>query len=445
MAASPVTPRMLEFVQITAQYSNAVLTAILPFVSEFAAKMEFPVVTPLNLGMVQQFKPDPRKGEVGGLVTLTNGYRFWFERGHVNQMVSPWSYYDLQDPREIPRFFGPVRLTEAEALGIARKAITNLGYSLETLYAHVPPATTSPPKVGTNIVPRYRFEWRDPIELVTSVGVEVNGTSRRIERLTFASRKLWRDSPKLAIQPPSTSPTRAPKVVSTVQSNALLRVIAPQVSEWSKKLDLPIDLPVTSNSLSRVFIKDPDWDVRAYLTNGYVFFYAQGYVRGLRTQDPFFRRDREDPPVDEKLFLGEWKMSEKEAVVLARETVKKVAGEAEMALMKSEPTVLKPDKVGPYVVPRYWIQWLKSDPQHAGTDLEIGVEVDADKKIIKYLRVFNSRLWEKLPEFSTIKTNATNPWTKEELERVLPANPSRSPTNQIKSAPGIPPVGRLPQ
>lgn len=387
---------MLEFVQVTAQYSNAVLVAVLPFVSDFAQKLQLPINLPLSLAMVESFKPDPRKGQVGGVVTLTNGYRLWFEHGHVTSMESPQCYFHLQDPAAIPKFFGPVRLSQAEAVALSRKAITNLGYALADLYAHLAPRITPPPVVGTHNVARYRLEWADPANLGTSVDTEVNATNGRIELLTFHSRKLWRESPKVGIEPPLASSPRSSKAVSVGQSNALMRFILPQISEWSRQLNLPIPVPVTSNHIANVIMKDPDWDIRVELTNEFTFAYAQGYVRGFQTRDTFWRRDP-GALVDEKSFWGEWKMNQEDAVALVRQAVQKIGGEAEAALMKEAPTVLKPDSVAHYVAPRYWIEWLKNDPRHVGTEVEIAAEVDAHKKQLKYLRVFNGRVWRKSP------------------------------------------------
>jgi hypothetical protein len=387
---------MLELVQITAQHSNALLVAILPFVSDFAQKLHLPLLTPLNPAMVQTFKPDSRKGAVGGVVTLTNGYRFWFDHGHVASMESPDAYFHLQDPAQVPRFFGPVRLAEDEVVALARKAITNLSYPLPDLYAHLAPAVTPPPQVGTNQVPRYRLQWGDPINLGTSVDIELNATNGRVELLTFHSRKLWRDAPKVAGLTPPSEPRSKDASLSLTESNRLLGFLLPQISEWSRQLKLPVHLPVTSNSVLRMLIKDKDWDVRIELTNGLSFSYAHGYVRGFQTQDTFWRREPQ-ASVDEKSFWGEWKMGEKDAVAIVRDAVRRVAGKAETELMKEAPKVFKPDRVGEYVTPRYWIEWLKMHPEQVGAELEIAAEVDADKKVIKYLRVFNARVWRKLP------------------------------------------------
>lgn len=120
---------MMEFVQITAQYSNAVLVAVLPFVSDFCQKLELPIATPVSTNEVRFFQCDNRKDHVGGMVVLTNGCQFSFFDGRVCVYRSPASYFSLQDLSLDPQFFGPIKINEKEALSVAHAAIKKLGYT----------------------------------------------------------------------------------------------------------------------------------------------------------------------------------------------------------------------------------------------------------------------------------------------------------------------------
>jgi hypothetical protein len=387
---------MPQLMHMTAQYSNAVLIAILPFVSDFAQKLQLPILTPLTPPMVQSFAADTRKGAIGGVVTITNGYQFWFDHGFVTSYESPRSYFHLQDPDQVPKFFGPVKLSEAQAVATARKGLTNLGYNPKDLYADIAPNVTTPPQVGSTNVPRYRLQWADPVDLGNAVDAELNATDGSLEMLTLQSRKLWREAPKVVASAPEYTVTNL-QSVSATESNALVRFMLPQVSEWARQLKLPVRLPVTTNSLERLIIKDPTWDVRMDLTNGYSFLYSQGYVRGFHTPDVFWRREPHSAANPEH-FFGQWNLSEDDAVTLVRNAVEKISGEPEAVMVKGKPTVLTSEKVGSYKVPRYWIEWLREHSQSVGTEMEIVAEVDADKKVIKYLRVFNGRVWRKVPD-----------------------------------------------
>lgn len=129
---------MWDLIQVTAQYSHAALVAILPFVSDFAKRLDLPV-GPVTTNQVLEFKCDPRQGQTGGAITLTNGYQFTFMDGRVSVYRSPQSYFSLQDPEQIPRFYGAVKLKEKDALKIALGAIKRLGYENSVFNADSPP------------------------------------------------------------------------------------------------------------------------------------------------------------------------------------------------------------------------------------------------------------------------------------------------------------------
>lgn len=82
---------VMELIQMTAAYSNAVLIAILPHVTDVAKNLDLPILQPVQAAHVERFVCDPRKGSIGGWVTLTNGYKFWFLDERVDIMESPAS------------------------------------------------------------------------------------------------------------------------------------------------------------------------------------------------------------------------------------------------------------------------------------------------------------------------------------------------------------------
>src|SRR5258705_11352192 len=112
---------MFEFVQVTAQYSNAVLVAILPQVSQFSEAIGLPTAQPIRLEQVQRFNCDPHKGQIGGWLRLTNGFQFWYYDGYVKGFASPDSYFRLQGGEDLTPFFGPVKMSREEACSLARE------------------------------------------------------------------------------------------------------------------------------------------------------------------------------------------------------------------------------------------------------------------------------------------------------------------------------------
>src|SRR5258706_2889146 len=127
---------MFEFIQVTAQYSNAVLVAILPQVTELSQKLDLPIPVPVTLEQVERFNCDPHKGQVGGWLRLTNGFDFWYDRGHVTGFESPDSSGSLIGLADLSEFYGSVKMSPKEAVQLARDSLRNLGYSETALYAN---------------------------------------------------------------------------------------------------------------------------------------------------------------------------------------------------------------------------------------------------------------------------------------------------------------------
>ena len=107
---------MFDFVQMTVTYSNAVLLAILPHFTHVARTLELPIPGPITQSEISYYFCDPHVGEVGGWVVLTNGYQFWFGKGHVRMFHSPHDFFVLQDPDLIPKLYGHLRMNRKEAV-----------------------------------------------------------------------------------------------------------------------------------------------------------------------------------------------------------------------------------------------------------------------------------------------------------------------------------------
>src|SRR3989442_1162736 len=165
---------MFEFIQVTAQYSNEVLVALLPLFSDFVRKAELPMPTPITAYQVQRFVCDIHMADVGGYLTLTNGLELWYSHGHVEGFRTPRSFYNVEDPAEYPRFYGPLRLNKEQALELARDRLRKLDYTPKQSFTDQEPHIESPPRFGTNVVPHYRFKWTDPVFGGTAVSIELD-------------------------------------------------------------------------------------------------------------------------------------------------------------------------------------------------------------------------------------------------------------------------------
>ena len=79
----------MDFIQMTAAYSNAMLTLVLSNATDVTTKLNLDVPKPILPAHVRKFVCDPRQGSFGGWLTLTNGFQFcqfWYEWGTSSSM-----------------------------------------------------------------------------------------------------------------------------------------------------------------------------------------------------------------------------------------------------------------------------------------------------------------------------------------------------------------------
>ena len=403
---------MWDLVQITAEYSNAVLVAVMPYVADFEKKLDLPVA-PITASPVMEFKCDPRQGQVGGALLLTNGFRFTFLDGRICIYRSPQSYYSLQDPEMIPRFYGPVKLKETEALQIVRDTIKKLGYDQAAFNLASAPLVTPPEKIGTNIVPRYRFRWLDTNRQAVSdassirptlLDIELNASDRRVEMMVISSRETRRPSPVVNVIPPLLQPKATkPKLmggqqttpVTGASARAFLNAILPQLSDFADKAGLNLPLPITTNQVVNsnyhCWILEGQPMAQLYLTNGDRFNYGRGGVSSFYAHDAFMKFPKEGRLGD---FLGHINMSTNEAIALCESVMRKIG----YAGVFPPPFVSYPLGSGELVFTRYTYYW-----KHPGADSEFAsFEVDMETKTIKNIYLNDVAFQKESPQLEDV-------------------------------------------
>ncbi len=392
---------VIEYIGVTSQYSNAVLLAIMPHVSDFAQKLELPMPTPVTAAYVSSFGCDNKRGEVGGSVTVGKCCVFSFSHGYVTGFEGPHSYFGLQNPDDIPKFYGSDRMNKDEAIRLARNAIKKLGYTLESVFAELEPKVTLPEQLGTNVIPHYRIQWLNPRGGFPSVDIEVNGNRKRIEAMDFFNRNLNRPPPKIDVQPETLRKgdvgwwTTRP-LINPEYGYRLLPIVMKAVDEYGKKLDLPLPRPLTTNHVERFKCEDNGgWPHSEFeLTNGYRFIYRNSMVNGFYAPDEFFASDKRKILIRD--FTGKWNMTESEVVALARKTVARLGYPKGFAHTEEQPQIQKPVMVGKELIPRYKVIWMHPNPQEMTQWIE--VEVDADKGTVKSLYFDDQSFWGHPPK-----------------------------------------------
>ncbi|MGH7990901.1 MAG: hypothetical protein ACREDS_12025, partial [Limisphaerales bacterium] len=256
---------IFTLVQMTAAYSNAVLVAILPHMTDVAQKLELPIPTPITQSAVRHFFCDPRADEVGGWVVLTNGYQFWFHHGYVNGMSSPWNVFRLQDPDLVPKLYGPLRMNEKEAVALARKTLKKLGYTNDIFDTVEPEVQLESPKESFAVnqgVPQYRIIWHDPDWTNRDIAeLDVNAKVKHVDAYELYDKIFWRTNPDVGVVPKILPHTNSKPAylggyrltpVTPAYSNACMKVMMPIFTDYARKLHLPLHLPLTLDQCASI-------------------------------------------------------------------------------------------------------------------------------------------------------------------------------------------------
>ncbi|MGH7975105.1 MAG: hypothetical protein ACREC8_00430, partial [Limisphaerales bacterium] len=290
-----------SFIQVTPAYSNAVLKTLLPYFSDFAGKLNLDIPLPITKNDVTDCRILPwhnNDGEIpNASIQTKEGLWFSFEYGHVSGFSWPNTYHGLQNPNEIPKYFGKVNMSKAQAIQLARETIRKLGISLEDVFAEQEPQVTMPEKIGTNTIARYFIKWRDPRgNGPGTVQIEINGETKQVESILFHAQNLERPAPKVTVIPPAGHgmfDSNIPPPVNPAYAWKLIPIMFAAIDDYARKLSLPIPRPLTTNNVARVAIYNNDGWPHAEITlnNGWRFVYRHTMVNGYYAPDNLFDSD----------------------------------------------------------------------------------------------------------------------------------------------------------
>ncbi len=457
-----------EILQVTAAYSNAVLVAIMPHVSNFAKTLDLPIPQPVTIAQVKKFGCSPRADHIGGRVVLTNDYSFTFDLGAVVLYRSPHSYYSLQDPDRLPEFYGTVKVKKDEAINIAHNALKKLGYSDSELFLDLKPKVTPPKRNEGKEIARYLVEWINP-ENVTAGGiplertaVEIDASTGRIEMLGIQTKLARRPDPKLDVHPPvlMSAPKSQPvgggiqmQHVGKAFEQAFLAAILPQISDFVEKSGVNVKIPITINDVDMPhyecwYDKTRGLVVVLYLRTGDRFWYEHGRViefeaaeaeRWIAPNSPYEDKPRE-------MFFGPVNLSSNEALAAVRKAVKGLGWE-QVTRLKERPEIVPPRKYGTNYFARYFFNWWPHD-----RGMQVGVaEVNATTKRIVSLYIddgSNPQIWREPPKIDVppmIETNAPEPRPSQPTPALPPPSlPPPTPLKRFKPGGGQTLTGRHP-
>lgn len=204
----PLTP----LIHITAAYSNALLVAILPHISDCAKQLDLPIAQPITVAQVMRFNANPLSDIIGGAIWLTNNYSFVFQWGYTESFNSPDDFFTMSDENwdHLERYVGKDNMTTNDAIEFARNSFSKLGYNLADFRVNEQPTMLEGPYDNKRIghVPFCRIVWKSP-EATTreerlnsySVQFDIDMQRKQVVGMSLSGTNFWRANPTIDIQP----------------------------------------------------------------------------------------------------------------------------------------------------------------------------------------------------------------------------------------------------
>lgn len=334
---------MEELYHITMAYAVALLTAILPQVTEVADRLDLPIEHPITVEQVQKFVPNPN-GQMAGSLFLTNNAWFHFSKnGFLDSFSAPTNWFTIQELDDIPSYYGKSTLSTNEIIEFALKAASKWGYPTSTL--NNPPKMDGPFDLeNREHVPYCRVEWYRGNEKGTltepEVRVDIDTQNKRLVGIGF---KEYSDSalPKKPVKIDIKADTRAYFLQRTfgtttnrptqrtenyvkmtpAYSDALLNLILPRISAFAQKLEVEWESPLKPDDVKsfRPYPVPGQNGGVVELKNGCRFIFdPAGYVSFFTTPEWFENQRSDEEPLR---YLGKPTMTTNELYSLARETL----------------------------------------------------------------------------------------------------------------------------
>ena len=194
--------------------------------------------------------------------------------------------------------------------------------------------------------------------------------------------------------------------ITAAYSNAVLVAVMPHVNDFAKKLDLPIQLPITQEAVSRFVVTPQKGFVGGslWLTNDYQFIFNNGCVNSFKSikGNPFLT---DDPAKDWPEYLGKDNMTTNDAIEFARASLRKLGYSPETLHADEIPFSME----GPYDLreghfPYCQIQWRRDattieDMKEAAS---LSFQIDMQKKVLVGMTILSRKIWQTNPVIDVV-------------------------------------------
>lgn len=362
----------VEAIHLTTVYSTALLSAILPHISDFAEKLDLPIERPITIEQVAGFETYSQ-GRAKITVTLTNQYSFTWSSTHDNygaieDFATPGNYFFIQEIEDLPLYFGTNTMTTNEIVTFARGIVQKLGYSKAMLDPDVPAKLVGPTLLDTGeMIPQANVSWNfsnDPgqnseislfidtekkslkgLIIVPTIGARTHIGTPLQSAVKPDTKKYFLQRTQGTLTNQATPKTEKWMQITPIYSNALLKLILPRISDFAEKAELNVETPIQPDQVKH-FRADPllgKYGGTVDLKNGARFvFDPDGFV-GTYSKPGFYTDwDYQKSPSHYRAKPGKSEMNTNEILSFTQNVFSKLGYPNDVTRSDSVPTLEGP-------------------------------------------------------------------------------------------------------
>jgi hypothetical protein len=166
---------------LSAEQSWPLMTNALPKIASFIKTLQLPTVVEPQTNTIKSFKYKKEGSWCAGTITFHDGYIFGIEGNKVIRFGAPDAFFGSDVPVRVKDFFGKWKLTESEAVSIARAILKKFAVPARAFASE--PSIERPYGGARKLVPRYNLRWSPDRAGIPFIQIEIDGESGAVKSM----------------------------------------------------------------------------------------------------------------------------------------------------------------------------------------------------------------------------------------------------------------------
>ena len=189
--------------------------------------------------------------------------------------------------------------------------------------------------------------------------------------------------------------------MTAAYSNAVLLIVMTNVSDFAKKLELPIPTPITTNHVQKFTPLPVKHSIGGalFLTNGDRFFqHGNGYINGFYSAQNYYTEQEFDEASVSK-YYGRMNMTTNEVIEFARDALRKLGYDPKKLSADGPPTSFSfAGVINGHMFPFCDMEWEGPDKENWKN--KIRISINAEKKQVVGLSIISPSAWRPSPKLN---------------------------------------------